>query len=131
MIAALLLMIGTTSAPVVPLPVNATAQSSGHCLVTRSMLTGVWVQRSPPDEMFPQGDSREFVFVVKDGRQQFREYLHHRPGSDGSWRLVGCRLSLIRRGWHEEYDVIRLSRSSLRLRHVGQTDIERFERVEP
>jgi hypothetical protein len=107
--------------------------TSRNCADARQLLIGAWswddVDREP-SEIFPHGDSREFQFVVEEGRQVFYEYLHFRPGSDGRWTLARCRLTVVHRGGgRDDYDVVRLNQSHLWLRFAGTREIERWTRI--
>ena len=103
-----------------------------RCTANRALLIGAWHDPavSPqPSDVFPGGDSYEMQFVVERGRQVFREYLHFRPGNTGLWRLNGCRLTVADRDWHVAYDIVRMTRTGLWLREVGERETLRLERI--
>jgi hypothetical protein len=132
MIAALLLALSGVAATGNPPLTQANLPVSRRCTANRELLIGGWTMdgsQEPPSDIFPDGSVREFDFVVADGRQLFREYLHYRPGMNGRWSLQNCRLTITDRDLRLDYDVLHLSRRQMTLRQVGETNIERFTRI--
>jgi hypothetical protein len=111
---------------------KATPARITRCTANRQLLIGAWSMEGvdrEATEIFPNGDSYEFQFVVESGRQIYREYLHFRPGLDGTWTLRGCRLTVGASDWRRDYHVLRVTRTQLSLREVGGSEIERFTRI--
>jgi hypothetical protein len=133
-IALALALFAVPAANALPQAKQQASGTSRNCADARRLLIGAWSMQgvdSEPSEIFPNGDSREFQFVVEEGRQVWREYIHFRPGTDGRWEINGCRVTVIDRysGWRENYDVVRLNRSHLWLRPAGTREIERWTRI--
>jgi hypothetical protein len=108
------------------------ARSEPRCTVTERSIVGAWSDdavEGVKDEMFPQGDSREIQFKIEGGRNVYREYLHQRPGGEGTWSLRACTLTIVDHGATESYQLVSQRGDRLVLREVGQRERQSFHRI--
>jgi len=71
------------------------ARPRNPCRFTEKDVIGDWILPAPESDVV-ENDAREFAFEREGEGRFFREYLHHRPMGDGTWRFdrASCTLTL-------------------------------------
>lgn len=88
------------------------ACSSAVRAPTEDRLLGAWAcdEGDCPDP--------ELEFAIENGEHVFRTWLHARPATRAQWRLNGDTLTILSSDLHDEWQVVEVSRRTLRLRRL-------------
>ena len=94
---------------------------------TEKTLIGNWACKSGPCI------DPEIEFAVEDGKRVFHSWLHHRPGSFGTWSVEGKVVTIVCCSGQNtsEYRIVRVNKRELILRADGDTVNARYRRIEP
>jgi len=60
----------------------------------------------------------ELEFAIEDGEHVFRTWLHARPATRARWQLQGDTLTILSSDMRDEWQVVEVTRRTLRLRRL-------------
>ena len=94
---------------------------------TEKSLVGSWECRSGPCI------DPEIEFAVEDGKRVFRSWLHHRPGTFGTWSVEGKTVTIVCCGGNDatEYRIVKVTKRELVLRPDDADGNARYRRIVP